>query len=52
MRRAEDALTRTNAPLSRIAADAGYRNEYAFATAFRRLHGVPPGRWRREARLG
>ncbi len=50
MRRAEDALTRTNAALSRIATDAGYRNEYAFATAFRRLHGVPPGRWRRQTR--
>jgi AraC-like DNA-binding protein len=49
MRRAEDALLRTDAPLASIAADAGYRNEYAFATAFRRHHGLPPGRWRREA---
>jgi AraC-like DNA-binding protein len=48
MRRAEDALARTEAPLARIAADAGYGNEYAFATAFRRHHGVPPGRWRLE----
>lgn len=46
MRRAEDALMRTDAPMARIAADAGYRNEYAFATAFRRHHGIPPGRWR------
>ena len=49
MRRAEDALTRTNAPLSRIATAVGYRNEYAFATAFRRHHNTPPARWRREA---
>lgn len=49
MRRAEDALMRTDAPLARIAAEAGYRNEYAFATAFRRLHGIAPGRWRRTA---
>jgi AraC-like DNA-binding protein len=48
MRRAEDALVRTEAPLARIAADAGYGNEYAFATAFRRFHGIPPGRWRLE----
>lgn len=46
MRRAEDALIRTDAPLARIAANAGYRNEYAFATAFQRHHGLPPGRWR------
>ncbi|WP_346055773.1 AraC family transcriptional regulator [Amycolatopsis dongchuanensis] len=46
MQRAKDALIRTDAPLSRIAADAGYRNEYAFATAFRRRYGLPPGRWR------
>jgi AraC-like DNA-binding protein len=46
MRRAEDALVRTDAPLGRIAAESGYRNEYAFATAFRRHHGIPPGRWR------
>jgi AraC-like DNA-binding protein len=50
MRRAEDALTRTDAPLARIAADSGYRNEYAFATAFRRHRGIPPGRWRHETR--
>lgn len=48
MRYAEDALTRTSATVARIAADAGYRNEYAFATAFRRHHGLPPGRWRLE----
>ncbi|GAA1987616.1 AraC family transcriptional regulator [Kitasatospora viridis] len=48
MRRAEDALVRTDAPLARIASDAGYGNEYAFATAFRRHHGLPPGRWRVE----
>jgi AraC-like DNA-binding protein len=48
MRRAADALVRTAAPLARIAAEVGYRNEYAFATAFRRHHGRPPGRWRLE----
>lgn len=47
MRRAADALTRTEAPLARIATEVGYANEYAFSTAFRRAHGVSPGRWRR-----
>jgi AraC-like DNA-binding protein len=42
MQRAEDALTRTNATLAEIAATVGYRNEYAFATAFRRQHGLGP----------
>lgn len=47
MQRAEDALLRTDATIARIAADAGYHNEFAFSTAFRRHHhGVPPGQWR------
>ncbi|HSZ41137.1 MAG TPA: AraC family transcriptional regulator [Trebonia sp.] len=48
MRLAEDALVRTDAPIARVAADSGYGNEYAFATAFRRHHGMPPGKWRAE----
>jgi AraC-like DNA-binding protein len=50
MQRAEDELARSDAPLAHIAAAVGYRNEYAFATAFRRLHAVSPGRWRSGAR--
>ncbi|MFI5933154.1 AraC family transcriptional regulator [Actinoplanes sp. NPDC051494] len=30
-----------------VAHAAGYANEFAFTTAFRRHHGVPPGRYRR-----
>lgn len=47
MRRAADALTRGEASLATIAAGVGYANEYAFSTAFRRIYGVSPGRWRR-----
>jgi AraC-like DNA-binding protein len=50
MHRAEDELTRSDATLAEIAAAVGYRNEYAFATAFRRQHSVSPGRWRASAR--
>lgn len=46
MGRAEDALTRTGAPLAVIARNVGYGNEFAFATAFRRHSGTSPGRWR------
>ncbi|MFJ6088187.1 helix-turn-helix transcriptional regulator [Streptomyces sp. NPDC092369] len=46
MGHAEDALLRTDATLATISADVGYTNEFAFATAFRRTHGLPPGRWR------
>lgn len=46
MGHAEDALLRTNATLATIASDVGYTNEFAFATAFRRTHGLPPGQWR------
>jgi len=51
MQRAEDALARTDATLAEIAAEVGYRNEYAFATAFRRRHGISPGKWRRAGAL-
>jgi AraC-like DNA-binding protein len=51
MQRAEDELARTDATLAEIAATVGYRNEYAFATAFRRRHGVSPGKWRRAGAL-
>ncbi|MFJ6088049.1 cupin domain-containing protein [Streptomyces sp. NPDC092369] len=50
MTRAEDALIGTDDTLAVIAADVGYSNEYAFATAFRRRHGRSPGRWRTEHR--
>ncbi|MFI5732954.1 AraC family transcriptional regulator [Kribbella sp. NPDC051587] len=46
MRRAEDALSRTDLTLAAIAGSVGYSNEFAFATAFRRHHGISPGRWR------
>jgi len=47
MRRAEEALSRTDLTLAAIATKVGYTNEYAFATAFRRHHNISPGRWRR-----
>ncbi|WP_170178808.1 AraC family transcriptional regulator [Solirubrobacter pauli] len=35
------------ATIATVAHRVGYENEYAFATAFRRHFGEPPGRWRR-----
>ncbi|MEV6296176.1 AraC family transcriptional regulator [Streptomyces sp. NPDC051896] len=46
MGHAEDALLRTDATLASVAGSVGYGNEFAFATAFHRTHGLPPGRWR------
>jgi AraC-like DNA-binding protein len=43
---AAQALANTTATIAGIADRVGYSNEYAFATAFRRHFGVPPGRWR------
>jgi AraC-like DNA-binding protein len=40
-------LSRSNAPLARIAEDVGYRTDTAFSRAFRREYGVPPAAWRR-----
>ncbi|HEY8543783.1 MAG TPA: AraC family transcriptional regulator [Acidimicrobiales bacterium] len=35
--------------LAAVAAAVGYRSEFAFAAAFKRHHGVAPGRWRATA---
>lgn len=43
---ARDQLRSGDLTLTEIADRAGYASQYAFATAFRRHHGAPPGRWR------
>lgn len=43
---ARDRLRDPNASLAGIAAEVGYANQYAFAAAFKREVGEPPGRWR------
>jgi AraC-like DNA-binding protein len=43
---ARDHLRSGDLSLAQIAARAGYASPYAFAAAFRRHHGEPPGRWR------
>jgi transcriptional regulator GlxA family with amidase domain len=46
---ARDLLREQEATVAEIAVQVGYSSEYAFAAAFRRRHGQPPGRWRRLA---
>ncbi|MFE4259874.1 AraC family transcriptional regulator [Streptomyces sp. NPDC056883] len=41
-------LRTTDTPLSVLAARSGYTSEYAFAHAFKRAYGIPPGRFRAE----
>lgn len=43
---ARDLLRTQDISLAEVAERVGYSSLYAFATAFRRLHGQPPGRWR------
>ena len=43
---ARDLLRTQDVPLAEVASRVGYTSLYAFATAFRRHHGQPPGRWR------
>ena len=43
---ARDLLRTQDLPLIEVAERVGYSSLYAFATAFRRHHGQPPGRWR------
>ena len=45
---AANLLSRSNAPLARIAEDVGYQTDTAFSRAFRREYGTPPAAWRRK----
>jgi AraC-like DNA-binding protein len=46
---ARDLLRSQDLPLSEVAERVGYSSFYAFSAAFRRHHGLPPGRWRQSA---
>jgi AraC-like DNA-binding protein len=48
---ARDLLRSDQATLGQIAGRIGYASPYAFAAAFQRHHGEPPGRWRRRPSL-
>lgn len=50
LRCAQARLLETDLPLAAIAADVGYQCEFAFAKAFKRIVGLPPGVFRRVAR--
>jgi AraC-like DNA-binding protein len=43
---ARDLLRTQDVPMAEVAERVGYSSMYAFATAFRRHHGQPPGQWR------
>ena len=45
---ARDYLRSGDLSLAQIASRSGYTSPYAFAAAFRRHHGQPPGRWRQD----
>lgn len=45
---ADAALLRPGTTLAAVAGQVGYGSEFAFSDAFKRHHGVTPGRWRRE----
>ena len=47
---ARDYLRTGQATLAHVADQTGYASPYAFAAAFRRHHGQPPGLWRQEQR--
>jgi AraC-like DNA-binding protein len=51
MTTAAKLLRESDAPLSAVAAHAGYGSEFAFAKAFKREYGLPPGGYRHRARV-
>ncbi|WP_431303791.1 AraC family transcriptional regulator [Sediminicoccus sp. BL-A-41-H5] len=50
--RAAAALIKSDAPMARIAAAAGYGSTAAFTRAFREALGIPPGAYRQRAAIG
>jgi AraC-like DNA-binding protein len=50
MTRAARLLRDSDNPLQIVAQRIGYTSEFAFAKAFKREHGVAPGRYRQQAR--
>ena len=46
---ARERLRESDERLAAIAGGLGYASEFSFAAAFKRHHGVAPGRWRAEA---
>ncbi|MCZ4557484.1 AraC-like DNA-binding protein [Rhodococcus sp. PvR044] len=51
MTTAARVLRESDAPLSAVAARAGYGSEFAFAKAFKRAYGLAPGSYRRQVRV-
>lgn len=49
MERAAELVHAADRPLARVAELVGYCSEFAFNRAFKRHHGVAPGRFRRAA---
>lgn len=49
MARAATLLRESSLPIALAGAELGYGSESVFAKAFKRVHGVPPGRFRRDA---
>ncbi len=47
---ARERLRDSDDGLAAIAQQVGYASEFSFASAFKREHGVAPGRWRTDAR--
>jgi len=46
---AREQLRDGDAGLAAVARSLGYASEFSFAAAFKRHHGMPPGRWRTAA---
>ena len=49
---AREQLRDSKDQIAAVASTLGYASEFSFAAAFKRHHGVPPGRWRNEPREG
>jgi AraC-like DNA-binding protein len=47
---ARDSLRTPQATIAQVAERTGYTTPYAFAAAFRRHQGQPPGMWRQQQR--
>nr|WP_306454433.1 helix-turn-helix transcriptional regulator [Streptomyces sp. TLI_235] len=50
MTTATGLLRHSDTPISVVGDQVGYSSEFAFAKAFKRAYGLPPGQYRRRAR--
>ena len=51
LKRAEKLLKSTDMPVAVVSRESGFQSEKSFYRVFKERHGMPPGMFRRKARM-